>query len=110
MQEAMNRLQEEQNATTTSKPDILEYLAFSTYMQGMYTNKNNFIIVVINHDYNYNYQQLKYISCTKEMKLKIREKIHNARRKVNSESMYFSEKWFQKFIAKFLRKIMNWSY
>ncbi|XP_050588502.1 prolyl 4-hydroxylase subunit alpha-1 isoform X1 [Bombus affinis] len=34
MQEAMNRLQEEQNATTTSKPDILEYLAFSTYMQG----------------------------------------------------------------------------
>lgn len=107
MQEAMNRLQEEQNATTTSKPDILEYLAFSTYMQGMYTNKNNFIIVVINHDYNYNYQQLKYISCTKEMKLKIREKIHNARRKVNSESMYFSEKWFQKFIAKFLRKIMN---
>lgn len=35
MQEAMDRLQEEQNATTTSKPDILEYLAFSTYMQGM---------------------------------------------------------------------------
>lgn len=34
MQEAMDRLQEEQNATTTSKPDILEYLAFSTYMQG----------------------------------------------------------------------------
>ncbi|KAK2582088.1 hypothetical protein KPH14_002791 [Odynerus spinipes] len=33
MQEAMDRLQEEQNATT-SKPDILEYLAFSTYMQG----------------------------------------------------------------------------
>lgn len=30
----MDRLQEEQNATTTSKPDILEYLAFSTYMQG----------------------------------------------------------------------------
>lgn len=92
MQEAMNRLQEEQNATTTSKPDILEYLAFSTYMQGMYTNKNNFIIVVTNHDYNYNYQQLKYISCTKEIKLKIHEKIHNARRKVNSESIYFSEK------------------
>lgn len=107
MQEAMNRLQEEQNATTTSKPDILEYLAFSTYMQGMYTNKNNFIIVVINHDYNYNYQQLKYISCTKDMKLKIHEKIHNARRKVNSQSIYFSEKWFQKFIVKFLRKIMN---
>jgi hypothetical protein len=35
MQEAMDRLQEEQNATTTSKPDILEYLAFSTYMQGI---------------------------------------------------------------------------
>lgn len=34
MQEAMDRLQEEQNVTTTSKPDILEYLAFSTYMQG----------------------------------------------------------------------------
>ncbi|XP_034938307.1 prolyl 4-hydroxylase subunit alpha-1 [Chelonus insularis] len=34
MQEAMNRLQEEQNRTTTNKPDILEYLAFSTYMQG----------------------------------------------------------------------------
>lgn len=34
MQEAMDRLQEEQNRTTTSKPDILEYLAFSTYMQG----------------------------------------------------------------------------
>ncbi|XP_076235985.1 prolyl 4-hydroxylase subunit alpha-1 isoform X2 [Calliopsis andreniformis] len=33
MQEAMDRLQEEQNATT-SKQDILEYLAFSTYMQG----------------------------------------------------------------------------
>ncbi|XP_070171181.1 octapeptide-repeat protein T2-like [Polyergus mexicanus] len=31
MQEAMDRLQGEQNATTTSKPDILEYLAFSTY-------------------------------------------------------------------------------
>jgi len=31
----MDRLQEEQNATTTSKPDILEYLAFSTYMQGI---------------------------------------------------------------------------
>lgn len=92
MQEAMNRLQEEQNATTTSKPDILEYLAFSTYMQGMYTNKNNFIIIVINHDYNYNYQQLEYISCTKEMKLKIHEKIHNARRKVNYETIYFSEK------------------
>lgn len=30
----MDRLQEEQNVTTTSKPDILEYLAFSTYMQG----------------------------------------------------------------------------
>lgn len=37
MQEAMDRLQEEQNATTTSKPDILEYLAFSTYMQGFYS-------------------------------------------------------------------------
>lgn len=92
MQEAMNRLQEEQNATTTSKPDILEYLAFSTYMQGMYINKNNFIIEVINHDYDYNYRQLECISCTKEMKLKIHEKIHNARRKVNSESIYFSEK------------------
>lgn len=34
MQEAMDRLQEEQNRTTTSKSDILEYLAFSTYMQG----------------------------------------------------------------------------
>ncbi|XP_033229504.1 prolyl 4-hydroxylase subunit alpha-1 [Belonocnema kinseyi] len=34
MQEAMDRLQEEQNKTTTSKQDILEYLAFSTYMQG----------------------------------------------------------------------------
>ncbi|KAK0087136.1 hypothetical protein PV325_001697 [Microctonus aethiopoides] len=34
MQEAMNRLQEEKNRTTTTKPDILEYLAFSTYMQG----------------------------------------------------------------------------
>ncbi|XP_015589995.1 prolyl 4-hydroxylase subunit alpha-2 isoform X2 [Cephus cinctus] len=34
MQEAMDRLQEEQNRTTTTKPDILEYLAFSTYMQG----------------------------------------------------------------------------
>ncbi|XP_015115772.1 prolyl 4-hydroxylase subunit alpha-1 [Diachasma alloeum] len=34
MQEAMNRLQDEQNRTTTTKPDILEYLAFSTYMQG----------------------------------------------------------------------------
>lgn len=37
MQEAMDRLQEEQNATTTSKPDILEYLAFSTYMQGSHS-------------------------------------------------------------------------
>ena len=36
MQEAMDRLQEEQNRTTTSKQDILEYLAFSTYMQGLY--------------------------------------------------------------------------
>jgi hypothetical protein len=36
MQEAMDRLQEEQNRTTISKPDILEYLAFSTYMQGDY--------------------------------------------------------------------------
>ncbi|KAJ8675754.1 hypothetical protein QAD02_011540 [Eretmocerus hayati] len=35
MQEAMDRLQEGQtNRTTISKPDILEYLAFSTYMQG----------------------------------------------------------------------------
>ncbi|KAF7990836.1 hypothetical protein HCN44_000641 [Aphidius gifuensis] len=34
MQEAMNRLHEEKNRTTTTKPDILEYLAFSTYMQG----------------------------------------------------------------------------
>ncbi|XP_011306837.1 prolyl 4-hydroxylase subunit alpha-1 [Fopius arisanus] len=34
MQEAMNRLQDEQNRTTTSKPDVLEYLAYSTYMQG----------------------------------------------------------------------------
>ncbi|XP_046465061.1 prolyl 4-hydroxylase subunit alpha-1 isoform X1 [Neodiprion pinetum] len=34
MQEAMDRLQEEHNRTTTTKPDILEYLAFSTYMQG----------------------------------------------------------------------------
>ncbi|XP_014213956.1 prolyl 4-hydroxylase subunit alpha-1 [Copidosoma floridanum] len=35
MQEAMDRLEEEQsNRTTISKPDILEYLAFSTYMQG----------------------------------------------------------------------------
>lgn len=40
MQEAMDRLHEEQSnrtSTTTtvvSKPDILEYLAFSTYMQG----------------------------------------------------------------------------
>ncbi|XP_043272912.1 prolyl 4-hydroxylase subunit alpha-1 isoform X2 [Venturia canescens] len=34
MQEAMDLLQEEQNRTTTTKPDILEYLAFSTYMQG----------------------------------------------------------------------------
>ncbi|XP_032454381.1 prolyl 4-hydroxylase subunit alpha-1 isoform X2 [Nasonia vitripennis] len=35
MQEAMDRLQEESsNRTTISKPDILEYLAFSTYMQG----------------------------------------------------------------------------
>ncbi|CAG5107262.1 Similar to phy-2: Prolyl 4-hydroxylase subunit alpha-2 (Caenorhabditis elegans) [Cotesia congregata] len=34
MQEAMNRLQDEQNRTTSNKPDILEYLAFSTYMQG----------------------------------------------------------------------------
>ncbi|XP_063988098.1 prolyl 4-hydroxylase subunit alpha-1 [Diachasmimorpha longicaudata] len=34
MQEAMNRLQDEHNRTTTTKPDILEYLAFSTYMQG----------------------------------------------------------------------------
>ena len=36
MQEAMDRLQEEQNHTAVSKPDILEYLAFSTYMQGYY--------------------------------------------------------------------------
>ncbi|XP_023317425.1 prolyl 4-hydroxylase subunit alpha-1 isoform X1 [Trichogramma pretiosum] len=34
MQEAMDRMQEEQNHTSVSKPDILEYLAFSTYMQG----------------------------------------------------------------------------
>ncbi|XP_012276583.1 prolyl 4-hydroxylase subunit alpha-2 [Orussus abietinus] len=34
MQEAMDRLQDEQNRTSVTKPDILEYLAFSTYMQG----------------------------------------------------------------------------
>lgn len=44
MQEAMDRLQEEQNATSTSKPDILEYLAFSTYMQGSSTRTIYIII------------------------------------------------------------------
>lgn len=33
MQEAMQRLEGEKNKTTT-REDILEYLAFSTYMQG----------------------------------------------------------------------------
>ena len=60
MQEAMDRLQEEQNATTTSKPDILEYLAFSTYMQGIYHHENRFITIP-------DQQQLNWTTCTKEI-------------------------------------------
>lgn len=45
MQEAMDLLQEEQNRTTTTKPDILEYLAFSTYMQGRYSSDSRGMLI-----------------------------------------------------------------
>lgn len=35
MREAMNRLTQNRNKTTTTKADILEYLAFSMYKQGV---------------------------------------------------------------------------
>lgn len=42
MREAMDRLLRSENSTTTTKADILEYLAFSTYKQGeaLWAKKN----------------------------------------------------------------------